>query len=458
MAGLTAAVRLADFGHDVTVVERGPTAGGQVGTGKIDGLDVDTGATAFTLPAVFRDLFRKTGRPLEREVDLVPVTPSPRYVFPDGTHLDMPGASRAETAVALDDTLGHGTAAQWDELVQVSEQMWQLLRPRLLDHCPSARDVIWLAAHPRARQVLHRGMSLRELGLRYLPDPHLRLILDSYATSLGGVPDRAPAALAVFAYLDQTFGTWSVRGGMQVLIDAIQRRLGDRGGSFRFGSPVARITAGSGCVNGVQLVDGERIPADIVVSTVTPGRIELDGHRKSRWTSAPAEGRSVFTLFLSLRRQPSFPERTVLLTDDGPNVTLTHRPSLDPDRPCTATLHADCAAQGDDAGSTDWTAEDTADRHAQQLLGLAASRGVDLKRHIVDTRIRSPYDLEQQVGAPGGRVYGIPWHGGSSIRRRLPNRSPVHGLYFAGASAHPGPGLPMVAMSATLVADMIGHA
>ncbi|NEE04232.1 phytoene desaturase family protein [Phytoactinopolyspora halotolerans] len=458
IAGLTAAARLADFGHRVTIVERGPRAGGQVGLRDVNGALIDSGPTTFTLPAVLRDLFRKTGRPIERELDLVPVTPAARYVFPDGAILDMPGPSRADTSAALDGTFGAGTAAQWERLIEAAEQMWQLLRPRIIDHCPSMRDVTWLAVHPRAKHVLHRGMSLRDLGRRYLADDHLRLMLDAYATSLGGVPTRAPAALAVFAYLDQTFGTWSVRGGMHVLVDVLQRRLVEHGATIRYDSPVTRITAGSGCANGVQLADGECIPADVVVSTVAPGCIEMEGHRRPRWTAPPGEGRSVFTLFLSLGSRPQLPERTILLTEDGPNVTLSCGPVDEPVRPCAATLHADCPAQGEGPGTTDWTADDTAERYAQQLLGLAAARGVDLKRHVVDYQIRTPYDLEQEVGAPGGRVYGTPWHGGSSIRRRLANRSPVHGLYFAGASAHPGPGLPMVAMSATLVADMIGHA
>lgn len=457
MAGLTAAIRLADLGHRVTVLERSSHTGGQVGHDTIDGLPVDTGPTSFTLPAVFRDLFSTTGRPLEHEVELVPVDPSVRYVFPDSTVLDVPNASRAKVTEAINDVLGRGIGLQWDKLIQEARHMWDLLRPRLLNRCPSMRDVTWLTLHPKARRILRRGKSLRDFGSQYLQDSRLRMVLESFATSLGAVPSRTPAALAALAYVEQTFGTWTVRGGMRAFVDALERRLVERGGAIRLDAPAARIATRGRSVHAVELVDGETVPSDVVVSTAAPGQLELKGLRARRWTTAPTDGRSVFTILMSLRGRPQFPERTVLLTDDGPNVTLTHRAPADADGPRALALHADCSAHGPEPRLTDWSAVGVADTHAQQLLGLAAARGVDLKQQTLSMRVRTPYDLAQQIGCPGGRVYGTPWHGGSSIRRRLANRSPVHGLFFAGASAHPGAGLPMVGISAALVADLIGR-
>nr|WP_246220633.1 FAD-dependent oxidoreductase [Phytoactinopolyspora mesophila] len=458
VAGLATGIRLADFGHQVSILEQSSKAGGQIGIETIDGLPVDTGPTSFTLPAVFRDLFSKTGRPLNREVDLVPLTPSVRYVFPDGSHLDIPNASRAETTRAIDEAFGTGVGAQWDRLIQDARNMWEVLRPRLVDHCPSLRDIAWLALHPRARRTLQRGKSLREFGAQHLREPHLQLVLEAYATSLGGIPSRTPAALAALAYVEQTFGTWTVAGGLPAFVEAMERRFTERGGEIRLESQATRVVTKAGAVKAVELAGGERVPAEFVVCTVPAGQLELDGVRGRRWTSPPAEGRSVFTILMSLRSRPSFPQRTVLLTDDGPNVTLTYRAGTDPAKPCALALHADCSAHGAEPKLTDWTAPGAADTHAQQLLGLAAARGVDLKAQAMSLRSRTPHDLEETLGAPGGRIYGMPWHGGSSIRRRLANRSPVHGLYFAGASAHPGAGLPMVAISAMLVTDLIGRA
>ena len=104
MGALAAAARLAVAGHRVTVYERAETYGGAVGRYEQDGFAFDTGPSLLTLPAVYRDLFVKTGNPLEDSVELLPVDPVARYRFPavpghDATWLDVPNASRANRAV-----------------------------------------------------------------------------------------------------------------------------------------------------------------------------------------------------------------------------------------------------------------------------------------------------------------------------------------------------------------------
>ena len=68
--GLATAARLAVKGHPVQLFEQSPHVGGKLATYRRDGFAFDTGPSLFTLPAVYRDLFMKTGRPLEEEVDL----------------------------------------------------------------------------------------------------------------------------------------------------------------------------------------------------------------------------------------------------------------------------------------------------------------------------------------------------------------------------------------------------
>ena len=74
--GMAVAARLAVKRHRVTIVEQSSTYGGKLATYRRDGFAFDTGPSLFTLPAVYRDLFLKTGGPLEEAVDLQPVEPA----------------------------------------------------------------------------------------------------------------------------------------------------------------------------------------------------------------------------------------------------------------------------------------------------------------------------------------------------------------------------------------------
>ena len=66
MGAMAAAARLAVAGHRVVVYERAATYGGAVGRFEREGFAFDTGPGLLQLPAVYRDLFVKTGKePLE---------------------------------------------------------------------------------------------------------------------------------------------------------------------------------------------------------------------------------------------------------------------------------------------------------------------------------------------------------------------------------------------------------
>lgn len=111
---MAAAARLSVAGHRVTVCERSETYGGSLGRYARDGFVFDTGPGLLHLPAVYRDLFVKTGKEsLEQCVTLTQVDPASRHLFGDGTEVSLPNASRAGVVRALDRALGEGAGARW---------------------------------------------------------------------------------------------------------------------------------------------------------------------------------------------------------------------------------------------------------------------------------------------------------------------------------------------------------
>ena len=127
--GLASAVRLAKIGHEVTLLEASDRLGGALGTVEQDGFRWDTGPTQTMLPAVLRDLFRKSGRPLEKELELVPVDPVRQHRFEDDDAvLDLPGGSRAAQIEAIETAFGDGAGAQWTAYVDTFVDDWEALR------------------------------------------------------------------------------------------------------------------------------------------------------------------------------------------------------------------------------------------------------------------------------------------------------------------------------------------
>jgi phytoene desaturase len=493
MGGLAVAARLATLGHRVTVCERSADVGGKLGWFARDGFAFDTGPSLLTLPAVYRDLFLKTGGPLEGEVDLVPVDPVCHYRFADGVELDLPNASRGAVTRALDAAFGAGAGADWAAFMDRAGRIWDATRgPFLESALDGVRGLLRESRKVSDLRTIAPWRSLRGLGRQQLRDPHLRMMLDRYATYTGSDPRRAPAALATVPYVEQTFGAWYVRGGLRQLGLAVHARALDRGAVVRTSTGVAAIETAGGKVSGVRLSDGSRLPADIVVSDVDARHLYADlvapqaNRRPLAQLDQVTPSLSGFVLLLALRGRSAHPaHHTVLFPADYDDEfdsvfgSGRHRgrPRAAPDPTVYVAAPDDAALRPDDgheawfvlvnaprhlpdkpAGGVDWDRPGVADGYADHVLEIMAARGVDVRDRLLWREIRTPADLERATGSVGGSIYGSSSNGARAAFLRPANRSPVPGLFLVGGSAHPGGGLPLVGLSATIVAGLVGRA
>ena len=128
IGGLAAATRLAKAGFKVRIFEASSQPGGKCRTININGYSFDTGPSLLTLPAVYRDLFLKSGKHLGQVLKVTPVEPAFDYFFSDGTRLTLPSSSRAGTSAAIEKSFGLKAAAEWENLMKRAEKMWAVSR------------------------------------------------------------------------------------------------------------------------------------------------------------------------------------------------------------------------------------------------------------------------------------------------------------------------------------------
>lgn len=487
-AGLATAARLAVKGHRVTVLEAADKVGGKLARYERDGFVFDTGPSLFTLPAVYRDLFLKTGGALEGSVDLQEIDPAFAYFFADGTSVTVPGVGTARCANAFAGSFGEQAGTQWRALMERAGAMWRITRgPFLQSPLPDSRTLLRMARKPADVRTIAPFTSLRALGDKNLTDPRMRQILDRYATYAGSDPRKAPAVLATIPYIEQTFGAWHLGGGVSELADAMHRRCLERGVAFRFNTRVAHICTDAGGVSGVVTEAGEHLDARIVVanadaSTVYEHLVDDERARpETRKLERTDRSLAGFVMLLAVRgRTEGLAHHNVWFPADYDGefddiFGRPARPAVDP--AIYACVPDDPRMRPDDdheswfilvnaprhspssqPGAIDWTAPGLAEQHADHVLALLASRGADIRDRVMWRELRTPAHLERSALSPGGAIYGSSSNGSRAAFARPANQSPVPGLYLVGGSAHPGGGLPLVGMGAETTAELIGRA
>ena len=421
LGGLASAARLAKLGHDVTLTERAPTLGGALTFETEEGFAWDRGAHGTLLPAVLRDLFRKSGRPLEKELDLEPVETIRHHRFEDGTEVKLPGGSRARQMEAFDG-LGPGLGQAWVDHVASYGAVWETLRRHYLE-VPLTPD-----APREVNDLLDSRETLHKRLRKTFRDERLRLVAGHRFVAEGHDLRNVPAWLGLHAYLEQKFGGWTVPGGFSQISEALTARLATRKVTVETGTVVTDLVVHGGRCVGVATSTGT-LDADAVVCAIDPRLLPA---------LAPYVARTM----------PAIPPVVTHLGLAGPVPDVGHELVLHGE-PLLVVRGGGRAP----AGHTAWTLLGRGSI-AEDMLPALARHHIDVRDRVVVRVDRSPRAQVEGVGS----AMGMMWQGRGTVRQRLGPTTPIEGVYAAGAHATPGGQVPFVGLSAALVAQAIGPA
>ncbi len=483
IGGLCAAVDLARRGVGVTVVERAPSVGGKMREVAVDGIGVDAGPTVFTMRGIFDDLFEAAGSRLDAHLDLQPLAVLARHGWDDGTRLDL-FADRDRSVEAIGDFAGSRAARGYRDFCIRTARIYRTLAgPFIASERPSIPALVRRVGPLRIDaqlRILPWPNLWTALG-RDFQDDRLRQLFARYSTYVGSSPLQTPATLMLVAHVEQA-GVWRVVGGMKRTAEALQTLGEQLGVTYRLETEVHRIEAPAGQVRGVVLADGERLSADAVVfngdtAALANGRLGPDVTRASGPT--PRAKRALSAVTWCLRGQPSgfplhhhtvffsrrqaYPEEfraifrdrrisqapTVYLCAQDRDVTGERRPRDATEPPGERLLALINAPPDGDRQSFDHATVAELQGRAFDLLRAC---GLELQPATDGAVVTAPDRFHQLFPETGGALYGRATHGTLASFERPGARARLPGLYLAGGSAHPGPGVPMAALSGRLAA------
>jgi 1-hydroxycarotenoid 3,4-desaturase len=472
VGGLAAAADLARAGVEVIVCERAAAPGGKMRQVKTGGALVDAGPTVFTMRWIFEGLFNDAGEQLEDHLGLMPAETLARHAWRQGGRLDL-FADIARSAEAIGAFSGPGAARAYLAFCDQSRAIYRtLVGPFIASERPSPASLV-ARLGARGLPDLWRTMPMRTLWSAlgdHFQDPRLRQLFGRYATYVGASPWAAPATLMLIAHVEQD-GIWLVKGGMHQVALAIQRLAERHGAQFRFGAEIEHMVVEHGRVVGVHLANGERLRADAVIfngdiSALTheqrpapaTGPIKRSLSAVTWCMSARTEGFELahhnvffaedyareFESIFRHRRITSAPTVYICAQDRGEQKASFSGGSE------RLLVLINAPADGDRAPLDDAEIAELSNR----AFGLTRACGLDIKPGS-EPVVTTPGVFNSLFPATGGALYGRANHGMMGSFARAGARGKMAGLYLAGGSVHPGPGVPMATMSGRIAAARI---
>ena len=472
IGGLTAALELSHRGLDVTVLEKNQHPGGKIRQINIDGALIDSGPTVFTMRWIFEKLFADCDENFASEFELEALDILARHSWGDAP-LDL-YADTQKSADAIAQFSSPQQAKLFLEFCKMAKKVYGALKdPFIQSPRPNMFGMMSALGLQKSKTLLDIGpfSTLWSSLERYFPDPRLHQLFGRYATYCGSSPYLAPATLMLIAEVEME-GVWSIKGGMAKIPEVIARLAQKKGCRIQYGAEVKSFEFSGSKVSGVQLSSGEALACDYLIfngdinalqkgflgpqaNTAIPKSLkQTDSLSAVTWSMrVKASGfplvrhnvffnqpyQSEFTDIFQKKKLPTNPT-VYICAQDRTDLAINHN---DHER---LLCLVNAPANGDSQSYDDEELE----RCEQKAFSLMSQYGLQLQDAQI-TRT-SPQEFAKLFPGRGGALYGQATHGWMSSFQRLGSRSQISNLLLTGGSTHPGPGVPMAAMSGRLAA------
>ncbi|MDP8223145.1 MAG: phytoene desaturase family protein [Candidatus Lernaella stagnicola] len=480
--GVTAASLLAKQGRRVLLLEQGDRLGGCCSTFEKNGYKFDIGASIVEALEIIGLPFSMMDTKLEDEIDMISCDPIYDVAFQDGTKVSF-ALSTEKTVEAL------------RELSPADAERYPAFLGQFADFIDKGGEDFFttpltgladLLAFARKRPVMAKYLpiflkSYEDVIRKYFKDEKVLQTVAYQSFYAGHPPDLTPGMLAIIPATEHR-GISYPTGGMGVIPAKIAEVGGRFGLEVQLGARVARILLQGRTIQGVVLSDGSEITAPIVVSNINAKTLYLDliGEEHLPWLARHGiksyePSMTCPMMYLGLDYKPPveahhtiFPLSVKDMDDYWWNgyrngflpakqfgliccPTLTD-PSLAPKNRHIINL---TLAGPYHLHATDW--DEQKESFQERVIDyLDAHYLPDLKKHVCEVAMTTPLDFERRLLHPGGAIYGLQQDLFAQALFRPSARSrSIHNLYLAGASTHPGGGVPTTIGSGVIAAELI---
>lgn len=478
IAGIAAAIRLANKGYTVEVYEANSYPGGKLSQIEMNGYRFDAGPSLFTLPELVEELFFISGEKPDHFFKCIRLPIICKYFYEDGTVLNA-FANRDQ----LLEEISQKTQESKDTVIKAlsrSADLYNLLSGLFMKRSLHRwrtfvnRDAI------KAYRNLHRldfFRTMHQANQSLFQDQRIVQLFDRYATYNGSNPYQAPATMNIIPHLEFNRGAFFPVEGMYSITHSLFHLAQRLGVSFYFNAKVEQILIHHNRTYGLR-VNGEEVKCDIVVSNmdvVNTYKKLLSKHPQPKKLLNQPKSSSALIFYWGIKKQ--FPQldlhniffsrnyqkefeyifqKKEVFEDPTVYLNITSKYKAN-DAPPNCENWFTMINVPNNSGQ-DW---DLIINNCRDYVQKKISRILqeDIKSWVDCEAILDPRAIEQKTSSSMGALYGNSSNNKYAAFLRHANFSQkIKNLYFCGGSVHPGGGIPLCLLSAKIMADQIPDA
>jgi phytoene desaturase len=479
VAGLVAAIRLLKQGFRVSIYEKNNQVGGRLHRLDTQGFKFDMGPTIVMMPEIYREIFEYSG---VNPYDYIPMTlldPLYQLHFPDGTEFTV-SSNLTKLIPTLEKFSPEDTEGYLRYLSDIYGR-YRLARKSFLDRAFNRlTDVI----NP---MTLFKTLQLRTFNTAYqsiskfVKNEKLRQALSFQTLYIGLSPFAGPSIYTVIPMIELLYGIWYIKGGLYTFAQALERRFKEMGGVLHLNTSVDEIILEQKTAKAIR-IGQQRIDADaVLVNADFPYAVEhliKDDDLRKPYTQKKITkmkySSSAINVYLGMKKKYAMPvhqirygkefKKNIIELDQGQMPTdpafYMYSPSqvdgsvAPPNQELVYLLIPVPNLINNATTYTDKFVEKYIDQVLSRIETVPGFE--DFKSNILFKHFQTPATWKTNFNLNHGATFGLkPILTQSNFFRPQSKALPIKNLYFAGSSTHPGAGIPIVMLSAKIVAEVI---
>ena len=445
------------------------------------------------MPHLFRETYQDLGATLEDEgVDLLKCEPNYHIWFGDGASFRM-SSDVALMKTEIEKWEGKDGFERYLSFLQESHRHYELSVTHVLRENFTSLLSMCRPSFLRHVLALHPFESIYSRASKYFWTERMRRVFTFGSMYMGMSPFDAPGTYSLLQYTELAEGIWYPRGGFHKIVEGLVN-IGKRFGvEYHLSTPVKNVKlSGDGHkVQGVQLEDGTSLEADLVICNADliyayNNLLPESSYAKS--LSTRKTSCSSISFYWGIDRiVPELNAHNIFLADEyRSSFDSIFKDHLIPEEPSfyvNVPSRVDSTAAPDGCDSivvlvpvghlmSDNSAlhKGTPSSSGQtqdwpKLIALAREKiittirtrtGVDLAPLIVHEQVNDPLTWKENFNLDRGGILGLShsFFNVLSFRPKTKHAS-IKGLYFVGASTHPGTGVPICLAGGKIVASQV---